>query len=335
MPLVSIIVPVYKVEKYLKRCVDSLINQTLRDIEIILVDDGSPDSSGKICDGLQEKDCRIKVIHKSNGGLSSARNAGVKIAQGQYIGFVDSDDDVALDMYEKMYSVAKRENVDFVMSDYQRICADGRCYLKTLDIPSGLYEKKQMRRIIFPNLIMGENIEYGPLLSVWHCLYRTDFLRQNNLYFDEEVKWSEDNIFSALAGYCADSFYYLKGEGLYHYYQNEGTISTSYRPGAWDVYCTMNQHLHQFFDNVTDYDFQRQLKLHMIFYACNCLGQVEVSGEAFDKRVRMRKKIMASSRMKDAFHDFVFPKWSWKLKIQILLIKYCKPLLYSLVMFLK
>lgn len=209
MPLVSIIVPVYKVEKYLKRCVDSLTNQTLRDIEIILVDDGSPDNSGKICDSLQEKDCRIKVIHKSNGGLSSARNAGVKIAQGQYIGFVDSDDDVALDMYEKMYSVAKRENVDFVMSDYQRICADGTYYLKTLDIPAGLYEKNQIRRMIFPNLIMGEKIEYGPFLSVWHCLYRTDFLRQNNLYFDEKVRWSEDNIFSAIAGYCCERFYYI------------------------------------------------------------------------------------------------------------------------------
>lgn len=320
MPLVSIIVPVYKVEKYLKRCVDSLINQTLRDIEIILVDDGSPDNSGEICDSLQEKDCRIKVIHKTNGGLSSARNAGIKIAQGQYIGFVDSDDDVALDMYEKMYIVAKRENVDFVMSDYQRICADGTYYLKTLDIPAGLYEKNQIRRMIFPNLIMGENIEYGPLLSVCHCLYRTDFLYQNNLYFDEEVRWSEDNIFSAIAGYYCERFYYMKGEGLYHYYQNEGTITTSYRSGAWKVYCTMNEHLHNFFDPIRDFDFSRQLKLHMIYYACNCIGQ-ELTLPKLEAKRGIRN-ILETRQLRDSFTDFKMPRVGIKLKIQLYLMKY-------------
>lgn len=331
MAEISIVVPVYKVERYLQRCVESLLSQTFGDIEIILVDDGSPDQCPAMCDRFAEKDSRIRVIHKENGGLSSARNAGIEAAQGKYIGFVDSDDDIADNMYERMYEIIERENVDFVMSDYIRILDNSEKFLKTLAIPGGRYNREAIKKEIFPQLIMGENLEYGPLLSVWHCMYRTEFLKRNRLLFDEEVKWSEDNIFSALAGYCADSFYYLKGEGLYHYYQNEGTISTSYRPGAWDVYCTMNQHLHQFFDNVKDYDFQRQLKLHMIFYACNCLGQVKVSGEAFEKQVRMRKNIMTSPRLKDAFHDFVFPKWTWKLKVQILLIKYCKPLLYSLV----
>ena len=227
---------------------------------------------------------------------------------------------MALDMYEKMYRVAKRENVDFVMSDYQRICADGRCYLKTLDIPSGLYEKKQMRRIIFPNLIMGENIEYGPLLSVWHCLYRTDFLRQNNLCFDEKVRWSEDNIFSAIAGYCCERFYYMKGEGLYHYYQNQGTITTSYRSGAWQVYCTMNEHLHNFFDPIKDFDFSRQLKLHMIYYACNCIGQ-ELTLPKLEAKRGIRN-ILETRQLRDSFTDFKMPRAGIKLKIQLYLMKY-------------
>ena len=99
VPKVSIIVPVYKVEKYLRKCIDSIINQTLKDIEIILVDDGSPDNCGKICDEYAAKDTRIKVIHKENGGLSSARNAGMEVAEGEYIGFVDSDDWIESDMY--------------------------------------------------------------------------------------------------------------------------------------------------------------------------------------------------------------------------------------------
>ena len=319
MPLVSIIVPVYKVEKYLKRCVDSLTNQTLRDIEIILVDDGSPDNSGKICDSLQEKDCRIKVIHKSNGGLSSARNEGVKIAKGQYIGFVDSDDGVALDMYEKMYSVAKRENVDFVMSDYQRICADGRCYLKVLDIPAGLYKRDQIRRVIFPNLIMGENIEYGPLLSVWHCLYDSNFLRKNHITFDEEVRWSEDNIFSSFVGYYASSFYYMKGEGLYYYYQNPGTITTSYRKGAWQVYKTMNQHIKKFFADKNDIDFSNQIYLHLIYYACNCIGQTaQLSAKERKEQIR---QILNDRDLREAFGRVKFGKIDTKLKIQLALMK--------------
>mgnify|MGYP002734883168 CR=1 FL=1 len=263
MPKVSIVVPVYKVEKYLNRCVESLLAQTLSDIEIILVDDGSPDHCPQMCDEWAEKDARIRVVHKENGGLSSARNAGLRAAAGEYVGFVDSDDDVEAVMYEKLLAVIEREQVDFVMSDYVRIPADGKKYLKTLDIRAGRYDRTALVKEIFPSLIMGENVDYGPLLSVWHCLYDMNFLRQKDLWFDEEVKWSEDNIFSAIAGYCAQSFYYLKGEGLYHYHQNAGSITTGYRKGAWDVYRTMNRHLHAFFDSVTDYDFSRQLKLHM------------------------------------------------------------------------
>jgi glycosyltransferase involved in cell wall biosynthesis len=150
MPLVSIVVPVYKVEKYLERCVKSLLCQTLHDIEIILVDDGSPDRCPQICDEYASRDERIKVVHKRNGGLSSARNAGLLVATGSYIGFVDSDDDVSLDMYERMLTIIEKYNTDFVMSDYLRIADDKSTSLKTTDIHQGLYTKQQIRKDIFP-----------------------------------------------------------------------------------------------------------------------------------------------------------------------------------------
>ena len=264
MPQVSIIVPVYKTEKYLTRCVESLLTQTLDDIEIILVDDGSPDNCGQLCDAFAEEDKRIRVVHKRNGGLSSARNAGLAEAHGTYVGFVDSDDDVEPDMYEKMLQAAEAYQVDFVMADYRRVARDGTSFVKTLDIDGGYYDREKIVREIFPNLIMRETIEYGPLLSVCHCLYRRDFLAQHRLSFDEEVRWSEDNLFSAVMGYSCQSFFYMKGEALYHYYQNEKSITTSYRKGAWEVYSVMNAHLHRFFDTVQEYDFSRQMKLHII-----------------------------------------------------------------------
>ena len=116
--LISVIVPVYKVEEYLNRCVDSIINQTYKNLEIILVDDGSPDNCGKICDDYAKHDKRIKVIHKKNGGLSDARNAGLDIAKGKYIGFVDSDDYISENMYEILYKELVKNKADISICKY-------------------------------------------------------------------------------------------------------------------------------------------------------------------------------------------------------------------------
>lgn len=118
--LISVIIPVYQVEKYLVRCLESVVNQTYKNLEIILVDDGSTDASGEICDEYAEKDDRIKVIHKENGGLSSARNAGLDIAQGEYIAFVDSDDWVTTDYVEYLYEILIRNDADFSMANMMR-----------------------------------------------------------------------------------------------------------------------------------------------------------------------------------------------------------------------
>lgn len=319
MPLLSVIVPVYKVEKYLERCVESLRGQTLRDIEIILVNDGSPDRCPELCEELARQDSRIRVVHKKNGGLSSARNAGLQVASGKYVGFVDSDDTVCPDMYEKMLSVIEAELVDFVMSDYVRVPESGTPYLKTLDIRPGRYSKEDLHREIYPQLIMGENIEYGPLLSVWHCLYRTDFLRENRILFDEEVRWSEDNIFSTIVGYYANSFYYMKGEGLYRYHQNPGTITTSYRPGSWEVYCRMNRHLEAFFADKTDFDASRQLKLHLFYYACVCIGQTRYLTK--EKRIEEIRQILNTPVLRQAFRNFHFAPLPGKLRMQMELMR--------------
>ena len=114
--MISIIVPVYNVEKYLERCIESIVNQTYKDIEIILVDDGSPDNCPVICDRYAEKDNRIKVIHKQNGGLINARKSGLEIAQGDYIGFVDSDDWIEPEMYEYFAQMINKYSPDMVLS---------------------------------------------------------------------------------------------------------------------------------------------------------------------------------------------------------------------------
>ncbi|MDQ0413809.1 glycosyltransferase family 2 protein [Mesobacillus stamsii] len=120
MEKISVIIPVYKVEKYLHQCIESIIKQTYNNLEIILVDDGSPDNCGELCDEYMKKDNRIKVIHKENGGLSDARNAGINIATGDYIGFVDSDDFIETDMYEFLYRLIKKHNADISICGISR-----------------------------------------------------------------------------------------------------------------------------------------------------------------------------------------------------------------------
>lgn len=123
--LISIVVPVYKVEKYLNKCLESLTNQTLENVEIILVDDGSPDSCPQICDEWAKKDRRIKVIHKQNGGVGSARNVGIDFSSGKYVGFIDPDDDVDHTMFEKLYSAAEQNDADMVMCGFKYRFEDG------------------------------------------------------------------------------------------------------------------------------------------------------------------------------------------------------------------
>lgn len=127
-PLISVIVPVYKVERYLEQCIESILHQTYRQLEIILVDDGSPDRCGDICDCYAEQDSRIRVIHQANGGLSCARNAGLAIATGDYIGYVDSDDYLLPTMYEELLQgFEEHENVGIIACSYNCL-EDGRVY---------------------------------------------------------------------------------------------------------------------------------------------------------------------------------------------------------------
>lgn len=180
-PTVSIIVPVYKVEKYIRKCVDSILAQTLHDIEIILVDDGSPDNCPQICDEYAKLDDRIKVIHKKNGGLSDARNKGVEAAKGKYIGFVDSDDYIAQDMYETLYNlaqsyhadvsvckaviVAENENAVFSSSEIVNVMeketalAEMVCKRKfTVNAWNKLYKKELFDEIKYPKGILYEDL---------------------------------------------------------------------------------------------------------------------------------------------------------------------------------
>lgn len=235
---VSIIVPVYKTEKYLKRCLDSLLNQTLSDIEIILVDDGSPDSAPVLCDNAAKTDGRIRVIHKNNEGLGMARNTGLEAACGEYIGFVDSDDFVKTNMYECLYNTAVKHNADFVISG---ICyVGGNIFGNDNEYKDEVYFDKET---VFETeadrkrLLLGtagalpheeHDCRYGA--SVCKNLYKRKTVIKNNVRFLSEREYlSEDTLFNIDFISLITKAVGTK-ESFYCYCRNGASLSKSYNP---------------------------------------------------------------------------------------------------------
>ena len=172
-PLISVIVPVYNVEKYLKKCIQSIINQTYKNLEIILVDDGSSDNSGKICDEFAQKDNRIKVIHKTNGGLSDARNAGLDVMSGEWVSFVDSDDFVSPYYIENLHYLVNKYDVDMAITSFVRF------FNENTKLSSNKISNQEVL-IHNPDEAI-KNMLYGKYYSVSACfkIYKKDLFYNN------------------------------------------------------------------------------------------------------------------------------------------------------------
>ncbi len=289
--VISVVIPVYNVEQYLSRCVESVINQTYQSLEIILVDDGSPDKCPFICDQYAEHDRRIKVIHKKNGGLASARNAGIKEASGKYLFFVDSDDWLDLDGLGKLYQLAEQYDVDFVRyrsvrENWPGMPSPSPTMLENeREMRGGYYSKDDIARYIYPRLLVTSSLTLGPIVGAWGSLYRTSLLKDNNIYFHEDIRYSEDVLFSAAVVMKSESFYYLDSAGIYHYFYNSSSISKSFRKDRWGSCKAMIKNAENDFLNNTEYDFGNQLILlrwYCIFLALNERKHIEQSSSRMD-----------------------------------------------------
>lgn len=210
--MISIIVPVYNVEKYLDRCIESIINQTYKNIEIILVDDGSTDKSGEICDNYANLDTRIEVIHKVNGGVSSARNKGLDIANGEYIGFVDSDDYIHPKMYETLLSNLIDYDADISMCNYIKGIEDNYNFKKIKNNLEILNTLEQM------NCLYNDKV--GQILGCYLKLYKRELF--NSLRFKEN-KIFEDWLIVHQIHFKSNKMVYTS-DALYYYRKREGSI---------------------------------------------------------------------------------------------------------------
>lgn len=256
MPKVSVIVPVYNVEKYLKECLDSIINQTLKDIEIIIMDDGSKDSSPQICDDYAAKDNRIKVIHKENSGYGNTMNIGMDNASGEYIGIVESDDFAEPDMFEKLYNIAKENDLDVA-----------RCNFYFYNSLENTNKKSDFSMI-------QHNTVYSPLdkqevfyqqPSIWASIYKRDTLKKYNIRFLETPGASYQDTAFAFKTYATAKRFMIIEDALLHYRTDNENSSIN---SSGKVFCVCDEYeeIERFSKEIGIYEDVKVLIPHIKFH---------------------------------------------------------------------
>lgn len=240
-PILTIIIPCYKVEKYLNRCMETIVNQVLRNIEIILIDDGSPDNVPELCEYWAQKDSRIKVIHKRNEGLGYARNSGLEIAKGKYVAFVDSDDYVDKEMYHTLIEEAEKKQLDAVFCGYKKEQQNGQ-WIPVLDFS----QKKIMLKEEFENYVLSmmassPHIKKERLytMSVWHAIYKRSIIECNDIrFYSERDIVSEDIPFQVDFMQNANIALYVPIP-FYNYCLNDASLSSTFKEEKYDKFMSL------------------------------------------------------------------------------------------------
>lgn len=267
---VSVIVPVYNAEKYLRQCLDSVINQTLKDIEIIIINDGSTDGSGEIC---QEYLCdsRVSYYRKENEGLAAARDDGMQRASGEYIGFVDSDDWLEPDMYEKMYNAAKNNDSDVVFCNW---ITNDNSHRYSPQLECGPYDREKIKKCVLPRTLAYITDTGDKNVIRWsNCLriYKSSTLTDNNIRFCRSFRRSQDLQLTYEAMLAAKNFYYLGNEYLYHNRVVEDSLSRGYTKNMWSLYSSLIERLYKDTEGFKEIDLTDQMHLRAFFFVIECI----------------------------------------------------------------
>ncbi len=221
MPKISVIIPVYNTEEYLKECLDSIIEQTLKNLEIIIVNDGSTDNSKEICEEYASKDNRIKIIYQKNQGAAIARNKGIAMAKGEYLYFLDSDDYIAADMLEKMLNKIEQEQADICICKYYDVNANKKISLSEISLRTQLIPKKNT----FNVYDVPQNIFQICSIPTWNKLYKKSFIDKYALKY-QNLSSCNDHFFNDISLVLASSITYLTEPLFFHRLDNKNSITS-------------------------------------------------------------------------------------------------------------
>lgn len=299
-PMFSIIVPIYNTEKYLEQCLDSLIGQKYKNYEIILVDDGSTDKSADICDFYQSKYENIKVIHKKNGGLVRARKTGIDAAVGDYIGFVDSDDWVDLNLLAEVKDILNKYNPEIISFNVMLECSN-RQEKQQNSIPDGYYGKRELEEKIYPIMLYNRNenfYNFGIYPSVSNKIFARHLIEKNHCK-DGRITMGEDAACTYASLLEAESLYMMP-QFFYHYRQNENSMTNQYDAGRFEKYKILLEYLDEVLDD-SRYDLKRQKIVHQGFRMKHAILNESKAPAGFLEKRRILRNKMRQYKFQDTF----------------------------------
>ncbi|MFJ7974843.1 glycosyltransferase family 2 protein [Peribacillus sp. NPDC096379] len=268
MSKVSIVIPVYNVEKYVRQCIDSVLAQSYKDFDLILVNDGSTDNSGVICNEYRKRDSRIKVFHKENGGLVSACTFGIMKSSSEFICFVDSDDWISVDFLEVLISNQEYTNADIVCCQAIREYENGNSNYNLTKLGSGLYRLEDIVDALIYDRVIGKviaNSRCGKLI-------RTSIVKNNLNFYREDIVNGEDQQLIVPVIMDCNSISILSDFYSYHYRYNSASITGSYVVNLWGKLSLLYNHLKDVLKQKSDYDFTTQLYNELITHALICIN---------------------------------------------------------------
>lgn len=298
VPAVSVIVPVYKAEKYLADCIDSILSQVYEDFELILVDDGSPDGCGKICDDYAKQDSRITVIHKQNGGVSSARNAGIKEAKGKYICFVDSDDRLLPEFLKECIKTLESFKTNIAVCAYSQ---------EIHGLNKDIAYSKEPTVLLDRDKSIMELLEKVLIAAPWGKLYRADIIKENNITFPLELSCGEDLIFNFR--YCdfAKEIAMINKPLYFYNTENEASLMNVYREDLISLKKTIIKEL-TFYIEKWNVDKQQKIKFdNYVYYSYESVLFNTFSKrnkDRFLKKLKYNRSILKSDDFKHALNKF-------------------------------
>ncbi len=288
--MISIVVPIYNVEKYICQCVDSIISSKYDNIEIILVDDGSVDKCPKICDDYALKDNRIKVIHKANGGLISARKAGVNVSHGEYVTFVDGDDFVHQNMYEDVAKSIEKHNSDVVICDFYYDYGNRKDVSQQICIEE-FYDKTKLVNEIYPKMLFdGNYYSFGIAPNCWSKVFKKDLLVKYLMEVDDSTKMGEDASFTYPILLDANSISYVN-KPLYYYRILPQSMSRGYDKNLNEIIFNAYYTIKKCANN--DFDISSQLAYYMVYLA-NFVVRNQIKSNDKSKTNNFVKQLLAN-----------------------------------------
>lgn len=310
--MLSVIIPVYNAEKFLVKCVDSVVGQTYKDTEILLIDDGSKDNSPAMCDEYAQKYKNIRVFHKPNGGATSAYMLGIRECHGDFVTFVDSDDWLEPDMYESMMPYFEDNEINMVFCGYDKVSEKETEIIK-FGIQSGVCDRTSLYSFFNkPN-------EEAVSVSRWNKIFRTQDIRELLPYLDEQIRFAEDNLFCLAfmikffkKGYFVDKI-------MYHYYFNDKSVSTNMNESKIDQLNKAHSKLLEIDDKK---EYVKLINAMYIEFVFRIFRTVIPSNMKYSEKIKQMKYVLNSKNFADAKDNCVWNCYNAKQKLKKFLVKH-------------